>query len=172
ALTAHDRRTRGHSERVRALSELIAEELHLAPEERDRLRWASLLHDCGKVTVDSRILNKPGPLDEEEWAIMRRHPEEGARIAFPLRDWLGEWSLAIAQHHERWDGHGYPRGLTGEEISLAARIVAVADAFDVMTSARSYQGPMSTAAARTELTAMAGAQFDPAVVRAFLLVST
>src|SRR5438270_506043 len=170
-LTVHDRRTRGHSERVRALSELIAEQLHLDPDERDRLRWASLLHDCGKVSIDAHILNKSGKLDDEEWELIRRHPEEGARIALPLRQWLGEWSLAIAEHHERFDGSGYPRGLQGEEISMAARIVAVADSYDAMTSLRSYQAPMTAAAAREELTRKAGIDYDPKVVRAFLRVS-
>jgi len=170
-LTVHDRRTRGHSERVRSLSELIAEELHLDADERDRLRWSSLLHDCGKVTVGSHILNKAGKLDDEEWALIRRHPEEGARIALPLREWLGDWSNAIAEHHERWDGSGYPRGLKGEEISLAARIVAVADSYDAMTSLRSYQTAMTPQAARAELTSKAGVDYDPDVVRAFLRVS-
>src|SRR5437588_2594855 len=170
-LTVHDRKTRGHSERVRSLSELIAEEMHLDPDERDRLRWSSLLHDCGKVTVGSHILNKAGKLDDEEWALIRRHPEEGARIALPLREWLGDWSNAIAEHHERWDGSGYPRGLKGEEISLAARIVAVADSYDAMTSVRSYQTAMAPNAARAELTRKAGVEYDPAVVRAFLRVA-
>jgi putative nucleotidyltransferase with HDIG domain len=170
-LTVHDRRTRGHSERVRALSELIAEELHLDAADRDRLRWASLLHDCGKVCIDAHILNKTGKLNDEEWELIKRHPEEGARIALPLRDWLGEWSQAIAEHHERFDGSGYPRGLTGEEISLAARIVAVADTYDAMTSVRSYQKAMPPEAARAELTRKVGTDFDPRVVRAFLRVS-
>lgn len=170
-LTVHDRKTRGHSERVRALSELIAEEMHLDADERDRLRWASLLHDCGKVTVDAAILNKTGKLSDDEWEIIRRHPEEGARIAAPLSAWLGEWSHAIAEHHERWSGKGYPRGLQGEEISMAARIVAVADSYDAMTSLRSYQAPMTAAAAREELTRKAGVDYDPKVVRAFLRVS-
>jgi putative nucleotidyltransferase with HDIG domain len=170
-LTMHDRKTRGHSERVRALSELIAEQLHLSTAERDQLRWASLLHDCGKLTVDAKILNKSGKLDADEWETIKRHPEEGARIALPLREWLGDWSLAIAEHHERWDGSGYPRGLKGEEISLAARIVAVADSYDAMTSLRSYQTAMTPQAARAELTAKAGVDYDPDVVRAFLRVS-
>jgi len=170
-LTVHDRKTRGHSERVRALSELIAEEMHLDPDECDRLRWASLLHDCGKVCVDAHILNKSGKLSDEEWELIKRHPEEGARIAMPLRGWLGEWSLAIAEHHERFDGSGYPRGLKGEEISLAARIVAVADSYDAMTSMRSYQKAMPADAARAELTRKAGTDYDPRVVRAFLRVA-
>jgi hypothetical protein len=171
ALTRHDRRTRGHSERVRGFTDLIAEELHLPPDDADRLRWASLLHDIGKVQVRPDILNKSGSLSTQEWAVMHRHPIDGARLAAPLRPWLGPWMDAIEQHHERWDGAGYPHGLAGEGISLSARIVAVADAFEVMTSPRSYRRGMGPPAARDELARCAGSHFDPAVVRAFLNIS-
>ena len=171
ALHAHDRRTRGHSERVRALTDVLATELKLGPEDQDRLRWSALLHDIGKVHVPARILNKAGELDHDEWEAIRRHPEEGARLAAPLVPWLGEWAAVISHHHERWDGSGYPLGLRGREISQGARIVALADAYEVMTAARTYKMPMSVAAARRELTRHAGTQFDPAVVRAFLEVS-
>jgi hypothetical protein len=135
------------------------------------LRWAALLHDIGKLTVRSDTLNKPEALDAAEWEAIQAHPHEGARLAAPLLDWLGPWGDAIAQHHERFDGAGYPAGLAGEEISHAARIVAVADSYDTMTSARAYQKPKSTAAARRELVACAGTQFDPVIVRAFLAIS-
>ena len=171
ALSSHDRRTRGHSERVRAYTDLIADELRLPPGDRDRLRWSALLHDVGKITVHVDILNKVGELSETEWEILRRHPLEGQRILEPLREWLGEWGLAVAQHHENFDGTGYPCGISGEQISLGARIVSVADAFDVMTSARSYKSPVSPSAARKELTRCASTQFDPAIVRAFLNIS-
>ena len=167
-LSAHDRRTRGHSERVRVFTDVLAEELHLPQDARDRLRWASLLHDLGKVDVPSGILNKPASLDPAEWEIVRRHPARGAAMAGPLLDWLGEWGAAIEQHHERFDGLGYPRGLAGHDIALAGRIVAVADVFEVMTAARSYKRPMSVRAARGELADVAGTQLDPACVRAFL----
>jgi putative nucleotidyltransferase with HDIG domain len=171
AMNAHDRQTRGHAERVRAFTEMLAEELGLDLESREKLRWASLLHDVGKVMVAPEILNKTGALDEHEWAAIHRHPDDGARIAAPLAGWLGEWSLAIEQHHERWDGTGYPRHLAGEDISWAARIVAVADAFEVMTAVRSYKPALGPGEARKELAAAAGSHFDPTVVRAFLGLS-
>lgn len=170
-MNVHDRRTRGHAERVRVYTDLLAEELDLPQEDRDRLRWASLLHDIGKLEVHPDILNKPGKPNDEEWAILRSHPAWGAEIVAPLADWLGDWVLAVAEHHEKYDGTGYPRGLAGDEISLAARVVAVTDVFDVITSARSYKTPMSTEAARKELIRSAGTHFDPAVVRAFMNVS-
>lgn len=171
ALNAHDKGTRGHAERVRALTEMLGEELKLDPEDIDRLRWSSLLHDVGKVMVSPDILNKTGALTPDEWEVIHRHPDDGARIAAPLRDWLGPWGLAIEQHHEKWDGTGYPRQLAGEEISYAARVVAVADAYEVMTSARSYREPMSPSDARQELARSAGSHFDPQIVRAFLNIS-
>jgi HD-GYP domain-containing protein (c-di-GMP phosphodiesterase class II) len=171
ALSAHDRRTRGHSERVRAFSDLLAEALHLPSEARDRLRWSALLHDIGKLEVPSRILNKPGKPDEHEWETLKRHPGEGSRLAAPLLPWLGTWGKAIEQHHERYDGRGYPNGLAGWDITLGGRVLAVADSFETMTAARSYKKPMSVAAARAELARCAGSQFDPALVRAFLNVA-
>jgi len=171
ALSSHDRKTRGHSERVRVYTDLIADELRLAPGDRDRLRWSALLHDVGKITVHADILNKVGKPSETEWEILRQHPLEGQRILEPLREWLGEWGLAVAQHHENFDGTGYPFGISGDQISLGARIVSVADAFEVMTSSRSYKSPLSPSAARKELTRCAGTQFDPAIVRAFLDIS-
>jgi hypothetical protein len=171
ALNAHDRLTRGHGERVRAFTDLIADELHLPAADRDRLRWAALLHDIGKIAVHTDVLNKPGALDEDEWAAIRNHPLEGAKFTAPLASWLGPWANTIAEHHERYDGAGYPYGLSGEEISLGGRIVAVADSYDTMTALRSYKRPMSPQAARIELAACAGTQFDPQVVRAFLDVS-
>jgi hypothetical protein len=170
-LSAHDRKTRGHAERVRAVTDLIAEELRLPDDDRDRLRWSALLHDVGKLTVHSDILNKPGALSDDEWEVMRRHPLEGAKLTAPLASWLGPWANTIAEHHERFDGRGYPFGLAGQEISMGGRIVAVADCYDTMTSLRSYKKPMSAETARAELAACAGAQFDPVVVRAFLAVS-
>jgi hypothetical protein len=171
ALSAHDRKTRGHSERVRAFTDLIAAERALAEDDRDRLRWASLLHDVGKLRVPARNLNKPSKPDEHEWELLQAHPRAGARIAAPLMPWLGEWGATIEQHHERYDGGGYPNELSGEQICLGARIVSVADSFEVMTAARSYKKAMSVAAARAELARCAGGQFDPNVVRSLLEVS-
>jgi putative nucleotidyltransferase with HDIG domain len=171
ALAAHDRRTRGHCERVRALNDLMAEELGLEPEERERLRWAALLHDIGKLEVPARILNKPSAPSAGEWHTLRLHPEHGDHMIEPLRPWLGQWADAVAHHHERWDGTGYPHRLAGREISLAGRIVAVVDAYEVMTAVRPYQRPVGAAAARAELVRSAGSHFDPALVRSFLNIS-
>jgi putative nucleotidyltransferase with HDIG domain len=151
ALNAHDHMTRGHCERVRAYTALIAEELNLPDDEVDKLRWAGLLHDLGKLEVSAEILNKKGALDDAEWEIIKTHPAVGARIAAPLAPWLGDAFRAIGEHHERWDGGGYPAGLAGEDIAIGARIVAVADAFDVITAARSYKSPRAPSWARAEL---------------------
>ena len=168
---AHDRRTRGHSERVRLFAELIGEELHLSKEDRQKLQWGALVHDLGKLTVPPEILNKPGKPTEEEWAILSNHPAAGEEMIEPLRAFLGEWADTVGGHHEKWDGSGYPRGLVGEAISRPAAIVAVADAFEVMTAVRSYKRAMPITDARAELTRCAGTHFSPEIVRAFLSIS-
>lgn len=170
ALSKHDRLTRGHSERVRAYTALIAHEMELSPEDSNKLQWAALIHDVGKLKIPYDILTKPGALTEREYATIQTHPTEGMYLAAPLAEFLGPWLGAVGEHHERYDGGGYPNGLRGEEISLGARIVAVADAYDVMTAAQSYKKPVSAAEARRELAACSGTQFDPQVVRAFLNV--
>ncbi|WP_432543979.1 HD-GYP domain-containing protein [Kineococcus sp. SYSU DK002] len=169
-LAAHDDRTRAHGERVQAYAALIGRELGLPDEDVDRLSWAALLHDVGKVHVPVDVINKNGRPSEEEWALLQQHPCHGGRLVGPLRPWLGSWLDGVEQHHERWDGGGYPRGLAGADVSLAARIIAVADTYDVITSARAYKKPMSAEQARAEITRCAGSQFDPDVVRAFLSV--
>jgi len=171
SLRAHDRHTRGHSERVRVYSDLIAAELRLPPAAVDRLRWAALLHDIGKIRVPAKTLNKPAKLSPYEWETIREHPVAGAELASALLPWLGEWGRAIAEHHERFNGTGYPYGLSGRDISLAGRIVAVADSFEVMTASRVYKRAMTRSTALEEVVRFSGSQFDPEVVRAFLAVS-
>ena len=167
-LTAHDRRTRGHAERVRAYADLIAQQLGFTPAQRSQLAWAALLHDVGKIGVPTEVLNKPGRLTAEELEAVRRHAAIGHCLVAPLADWLGEFARVPLEHHEYFDGTGYPTGLAGLDISLPARIVSVADAFDVMTSTRAYRRAGGGAAARAELVRCAGTQFDPVIVRAFL----
>jgi len=172
ALNHHDPLTRGHSERVRALAELLAVELQLDDEDREKVRWAALLHDIGKLRVPGEILRKAGKPTAEEWTLLKTHPAEGLElIRGPIADWLGDWSLAIGEHHEQFDGSGYPSGLAGTDISYAGRLVAVVDVFDVITAARSYKKPMTIQEARREITRCAGTQFDPDMVRAFLQIS-
>lgn len=171
AIGEHDRRTRGHSERVRIYSRLIGEQLGLGSEDLEKLQWGALLHDLGKLSVPAHILNLPGRPNESEWQLVQQHPGAGRTLIQPVEEFLGPWAAAADGHHEKWDGSGYPAGLTGDNIPLAGRIVAVADAYEVMTATRSYKKPMAPADARHELTASAGSHFDPAVVRALLQVS-
>ena len=171
ALNAHDPRTRGHGDRVRAYADMLGEEMGYTDEERNKLKWAAMLHDIGKLRVPADVINSPGKLTDDEWKIMRNHPDWGMELATPLLPWLGEFAAAIGQHHERFDGNGYPNGIIGEDIGLAARITSVADTYDVMTSVRSYKEARPASEAREELARCAGSQFDPVVVRAFLNIS-
>jgi len=172
SLSAHDSRTRGHAERVRIFAEMLGESLALTPEDKDRLRWASLLHDIGKLMVPAAILNKPGKPDADEWAALQQHPTTGGRLVQAFTPWLGtELVGAVEDHHEKFDGSGYPHGSRGKKISLGGRIVSVADSFEVMTAARPYKRPMTASAAREELLRCSGSHFDPDVVRAFLNIS-
>ena len=171
ALSLHDSRTRGHSERVRTYTDMVAQELHLHQHDADCLRWAALLHDIGKLAVAPEILNKPDSPDDDERLSLRNHPTEGYRIIEPLHKWLGAWAATVRDHHERFDGTGYPNGLRGRAISLGGRIVAVTDSYETMTAGRPYRSALTVAAAREELVRRSGSHFDPDVVRAFLAVS-
>ena len=171
ALNTHDRRTRGHSDRSRAMAELIAVEMGLPEAEVNEVRWGAFLHDIGKILVPASLLNKPGKPTPSEWETLKRHPGDGGDLVEPLRGFLGSGVEAVSGHHEHFDGSGYPRGLAGTEIALSARIVSVADSFEVMTAVRSYTRPMKVSEARKELARHSGSQFDPAVVRALFNVS-
>ena len=168
ALSRHDRMTRGHCERVRAFVDLLAVQMELGEADQERLRWAALFHDIGKLRVPGPILRKPGEPTDKEWVTLKRHPVDGAEIIKPLASWLGQWADAVQQHHERFDGQGYPNGLAATDISLGGRILAVADAYEVMITSRPYKRPVRPEAARRELVRYAGQQFDPDIVRAFL----
>jgi putative nucleotidyltransferase with HDIG domain len=163
ALDLHDGCTGRHSELVARLARRIGERLGMAGEELRLLELAARLHDVGKLDVADTILHKPGPLDEDEWQEMRRHPDLGADI---LRKVPGLEDVAplVRSHHERWDGAGYPDGLAGDEIPLASRVVCACDAFEAMTADRPYRRPLSLDEALAELTAGAESQFDPTVV--------
>ena len=169
ALEARDHETHGHSERVVSFSLRLGRELGLDAERLRALEFGSLLHDIGKIGVPDAILRKPAALSRAEWERMRQHPLMGERILRGI-EFLKGAVRVVAEHHERWDGAGYPSGLKGEEIDLAARVFAVADAFDAMTSDRVYRCGMPYEAAAAELERCAGRQFDPRVVAAFRAV--
>jgi len=169
ALEARDAYTRGHSERVTALALRVAEAMGLPEDEQRVLGHAGMLHDIGKIGVADAVLNKPSLLSEEDRAIIENHPIFGGTILAPLR-FLEKVQVLVKHHHERFDGRGYPEGLAGEAIPLGARIIAVCDAYDAMTSDRPYRKARSRAEAIQEIRAHAGTQFDPAVVEAFLRV--
>jgi response regulator RpfG family c-di-GMP phosphodiesterase len=166
ALETRDSETHGHSERVVSFSLRLGREMGLSQEELTSLEFGSLLHDVGKIGVPDAVLRKPAPLTEPEWYEMRKHPLHGEQILGGI-EFLEGAARVVAQHHERWDGSGYPVGLRGEEIDLNARIFAVADAFDAITSDRVYRVAKSYEAAARELEEWAGRQFDPVVVEAF-----
>lgn len=166
ALETRDFETAGHSERVVTFSLRLGHELGLARDTMRDLELGALLHDVGKIGVPDAILNKPTDLSEIEWAKMRLHPLHGQEI---LRDipFLRGAARIVAQHHERWDGSGYPKGLRGESIDIGARIFAVIDAFDAMVSERVFRDSRTYAEARHEIEKNAGTQFDPMIVEAF-----
>jgi putative two-component system response regulator len=166
-LEARDLYTKGHSMRVRSYADLLAKRIGMDDRERKRLRLAAILHDIGKVGLAEGILNKASRLSDEEFAQIREHPQIGERILRPIvrnRSVLA----AIRNHHERFDGFGYPDRLIGEAIPRFARIIAVADSFDAMTSARAYRPALSNDEALQSIEEGCGTQFDPSLVPAFL----
>jgi len=170
AIDARDHYTHSHSENVAKYAGIIAEEMQLSVEQIEMIREACELHDLGKIGVEDSILGKPSALTDKEWENIRRHPEIGAQILEPLT-FLGGVIDLVKQHHERYDGKGYPQGLKGEEILLGARIINLADAYEAMRSARSYRKePFTKEKAVEEIKKNSGTQFDPKVVEAFLKV--
>ncbi|HEV3253450.1 MAG TPA: HD domain-containing phosphohydrolase [Candidatus Acidoferrales bacterium] len=165
AIDEKDPYTRGHSGRVAKYSVFIGKELGLDEEELDRLRISALLHDVGKIGVDDQVLKKPGKLTDEEFEIMKQHPVKGANIMRPVAQ-LKEMLPGIELHHEFLNGKGYPYGLKGDEIPLMARIIAVADTFDAMTTNRPYQSAMEQDYALERIRSLAGTKFDPRIVSA------
>jgi putative nucleotidyltransferase with HDIG domain len=167
ALEAKDACTRGHSERVGVWGRRLASAMGLTAADIDTVTQAGLLHDIGKIGVPETVLRKRGPLDAEEWSLMRNHALVGAQIVAPF-DFFAGGAQLIRHHHERWDGSGYPDGLAGSAIPLGARIVAVADVFDALTSDRPYRPALPRAAALAYLTEQAGCTLDADVVAVLL----
>ena len=160
ALEAKDPYTQAHTGRIRDMALALAVSMKVPSHQRRAVRLGAILHDVGKIGISDAILHKPGPLTEAEWKVMKTHPIVGERMLRGI-DCLSDALPVIRHHHERWDGTGYPDRLGGEDIPLGARIVAVCDAFDAMTSDRPYRKAMSPEAAGEEIAACAGTQFDP-----------
>jgi putative nucleotidyltransferase with HDIG domain len=169
ALDAREHDTEQHSERVRAYGLRLADELRISTVDRQSLALGALLHDIGKIGVPDAILLKPGRLTKDEWRRMREHPDLGRRIVTSV-PFLKDAIQVVHHHHERFDGSGYPEGLAGAEIPIGARIFAVADVFDALTSVRPYREPAAYVDARQEIESGAGTLFDPNVVVAFCRV--
>jgi len=143
AVEAKDKCTEGHVQRVSEMAVLLGKKLSLAAPETDALHYGGILHDIGKIWVSRTILNKPGPLSEDEWQAMKQHPLVGYKICLPLKKTLGMAIDMILHHHEKLDGSGYPEGLKGDEISVAARIMAIVDIYDALTTDRPYKNRMT-----------------------------
>jgi len=167
AIDAKDPYTRGHSERVMEYSMKAGISLSLTADEMENLEYAGILHDVGKIAVDCSILNKPGPLNAEEWEVIRAHPVIGAELLKEV-PFLAKAAEFVLHHHEKHDGTGYPSGLKGNDIPLGARVIAVADAFDTMTTDRSYRSALPIETAVKELNDCSGTQFCPVAVEALL----
>ncbi len=167
ALDLQDNISQGHARRVSEIASMVAWQMGLRKEQVREIEKAAILHDIGKIGVAEAVLSKPGPLDDSEWVEMKRHPELGHQVLTGI-DFLHDAADVVYAHHERFDGSGYPRRLKGEEIPLGARIFAVADTYNAMTSHRPYRKVMPHRKAVEEIVRNSGSQFDPEVVRAFL----
>jgi putative nucleotidyltransferase with HDIG domain len=169
AIEARDPTRGGHSETIVEYAKKMAEKMGCSVAEAQTISLAALLHDIGKIGMPDDILRKPGPLSEDQWVVMRRHPEIGADLVLSVCR-LSEVAALIRSHHERYNGTGYPLGLKGNWISLGSRILAVVDAYDAMTNERVYRPRRSHQEAIEELKRCSGTYFDPIVVQAFLML--
>jgi putative nucleotidyltransferase with HDIG domain len=165
---ADDGYTGAHSKSVVRLALALGDRLDLDPEQRRNLEFGALLHDVGKIAIPKEIINKPGKLDAQEWEIITTHTLEGQKVLDRVGGFMHDVGLIVRSHHERWDGRGYPDGLSGEAIPLEARIISCCDTWNAMRTDRSYRSALSHEVARAELVANAGHQFDPRIVTAFL----
>jgi len=168
ALRSYQRSIAGHALRTARMAQSLAHRLQRPEEEAHLMSLAALMHDIGKIDIPATILDKPGPLTKQEWAIIRRHPQIGYQMLSEAGGIYAHIAPLVLAHHERWDGKGYPYGLAGEAIPLGARILAVVDAFDAMIERRLYKPTMTIDEAKAELLRCAGSAFDPAVVEALL----
>lgn len=169
-MAAHDQEVYAHAQRILPLAEAVARRLGFSSDEILHTCIAALLHDIGKRGVPDDILHKAGPLNDEEWVIMRTHTEIGYMLLLEQQGIFAQIAYAVLTHHERWDGLGYPLGLMGEEIPLIARIITVIDSYDAMTSVRPYKGARTHEETCTELQRCTGTQYDPRVIEAALPV--
>jgi putative nucleotidyltransferase with HDIG domain len=169
---ADDGYTGHHSRSVVGLALAVADTLDLSPEERRNLEFAALLHDVGKIAIPKELINKPGPLDSDEWLIIKTHTIEGQKMLDRIGGFLRDVGRIVRAHHERWDGSGYPDGQSGEEIPLEARIIACCDTWNAMRTDRAYRRALSYEAALAELRAAAGTQLDPKLVATLLSLVT
>jgi len=166
AVEAKDEQTEHHCERLALFAGRLGMRIGLDRAELDAVTFGALLHDVGKIGVPDHVLTKPGPLDDDEWELIRRHPEIGERICAPLRSFAA-FGPIIRHHHERWDGQGYPEGMRGEQIPIGARIVGLVDAFDAITHDRPYRPARTLDQALEELAGHGGRQFDPDLTALF-----
>jgi len=171
ALDLRERNTRLHSQRVKEYTLFLADRFGIAGAAKKAIGFGALLHDVGKIAVPDRILLKPEGLSQEEWSVMHAHPLTGYGIVKRI-GFLQEAAKIVRAHHERYDGSGYPQGLKGEEIPLGARLFAVADVYDALTSTRPYHDPVGHEEAAAQIRAGAGSAFDPGVVRVFLAINS
>jgi putative nucleotidyltransferase with HDIG domain len=170
ALDLRDKETEGHTQRVTEMTLKLGRSFGLSEADMVQVRWGALLHDIGKMGVPDGILNKPGPLTDEEWLVMKKHPSFAYEMLSPIR-YLRQALDIPYSHHEKWDGSGYPRGLKGEQIPLTARLFAMVDVWDALTSNRPYRKAWSEEKTRRHIQAGAGTHFDPKAVEAFVNMS-